>query len=111
MFVTFRDSGCAASGHTAMGGRLPPGDPRVQQLQRRLLDRRRRRGKVEPLPAPPGGLDPVHREGSEMPEQAPEVVDGLAGARSALATGDSRTGPSSSSNSSEASAFCMCIST
>ena len=67
MFGTFRDSG-----YTATWGRLPPGELRVQQLQCPVLDRRRRRGEVEPPLLGPRGPYPVHREGSEMPEQAPE---------------------------------------
>ena len=63
------------------GRGLPHGDLRVQQPQRLRLDRRRRGGDVESRLSRPRGLDPVHRERSELLEQSPEVVDVLARAR------------------------------
>ena len=45
------------------------------------MDRRRRREGVESRLSWPRRLDPVRRQGSEQPEQSPEVVDGLAGSR------------------------------
>ena len=53
---------------------LSHGDLRVQQPQRLILNRRRRSGDVESRLR---GLDPVHRQGSELLEQSAEVVDGI----------------------------------
>ena len=63
---------------TLLGEGLPHGDLRVQQPLRLILDRRRRGGDVESRLSGPRGLDPVHRERSELREHSPEVVDGLA---------------------------------
>ena len=60
---------------------LPHGDLRVQQPRRLHLDRRRRGGDVESRLSRLGGLNPVHRECSELREQSPEVVEVLSGVR------------------------------
>ena len=63
---------------TLLREELPYGDIRVQQLPHLRLDRRRRGGDVESRLSRPRGLDPVHRERSELLEQSREVVDVLA---------------------------------
>ena len=60
---------------------LPHGDLYVQRQQHLLLGRRRRPRSVKARLCRPRRLNAVHRQGSESPEQSPEVVDGLTGSR------------------------------